>query len=194
MIFVHLQEYKRHYHANRSNLSFVARVKPTATDAVRHYVRENTDFEGQRHRQMTNSNSVCSYGDRPTSHVSSRASYSNRQTDSLNKGFHLRPPHPAPSNRFSYIHGQRIQARRNTPPSSHSNRYHIRDVDNGNFYKIRGRNKFVPHDNIGECWRPPFPSISGKSVCPCLRPSLIVTPYLSFQYILSFSPRSMLPR
>ncbi|XP_042047062.1 protein HUA2-LIKE 3-like isoform X1 [Salvia splendens] len=157
------QEYKRDYHANRSNLSFVARVKPTATDAVRHYVRENKDLEGQRHRQMTDSNSVYSYGDRPTSHVSSRASYSNRQTDSLNKGFHLRPPHPAPSNRFSYIHGQRIQARRNTPPSSHSNRYHIRDVDNGNFYKVRGRNKFVPHDNIGERWRPPFPSISG----PC---------------------------
>ncbi|XP_042007269.1 protein HUA2-LIKE 3-like isoform X1 [Salvia splendens] len=169
------QEYKRNYHANRSNLSIVARVKPTATDAVRHYVRENKDFEGQRHRQMTDSSSVCSYGDRPTSHVSSRASYSNRQTDSLNKGFHLRPPHPAPSNRFSYIHGQRIQARRNTPPSSHSNRYHIRDVDNGNFYKVRGRNKFVPHDNIGECWRPPFPSISG----PCYPDDRSPMPYCS---------------
>ncbi|KAL1547279.1 protein HUA2-LIKE 3-like isoform X2 [Salvia divinorum] len=167
------QEYKRNFHANRSNQSIVARFKPTATDAVRHYVRENKDFEGQRHRQMTDSNRICSYADRPTSHVSSRASNSNRQVDSLNKGFHLRPPHPAPSNRFSYIHGQRIQARRNTPPSSHSNRFHIRNADNGNFYKVRGRNKFVPHGNIGECWTPPFPSFSG----PCYPDDRSPMPY-----------------
>ncbi|XP_057800804.1 protein HUA2-LIKE 3-like isoform X2 [Salvia miltiorrhiza] len=157
------QECKSHFLANRSNKSVFARIKPAATDAVHHHVRENEDFEGQRHRQMPDSNSACSYSDRPTSHVSGRASNSSQQTDSLNKGFHLRPPHPAPSNQFSYVHEQRIQSRRNAPPSSHSNRFHTRGAENGNFYKVRGRNKFVPHDNIGESWRPPFPSISG----PC---------------------------
>ncbi|KAL1539792.1 protein HUA2-LIKE 3-like isoform X2 [Salvia divinorum] len=154
------QEYKSNFQANRSTQSIVARVKPTATDALRHHVRENRDFQGHRHRQMTDSNSSCSYSDRPTSHVSSRTYNINQQTDSLSKGFHVRPPHPAHSNQFSYAHEQRIQSRRNSPPSSHSNRFHTRG---GNFYKVRGRNKFVPRDNIGECWRPPFPSISG----PC---------------------------
>lgn len=164
MIFLHLQEFNSSYQANRANQTALPRVKPAATDSVHHRIRENKDLESHMHRQLPDSSSACSYSDRPTSHVSGRASNSSHRTDSFNKGgFHLRPPHPAPSNQFSYVHDQRIQSRRDFPPPSHSNRYHTRNAENGNFYKDRSRNKYLPHDNIGECWRPPFPSISGNS-------------------------------
>ncbi|KAH6826032.1 hypothetical protein C2S53_001469 [Perilla frutescens var. hirtella] len=149
------QKFNSTFQANRANQTVLPRVKPTATDAVHHRNRENKDFEAKMYRHMPDSSSACSYNDRHTSHLSSRAS---------NKGgFHLRPPHPAPSNQFSYVHEQSIPSRRDIPPPSQSNRFQTRNTENGNFSKDRGRSKFVPHDNIGECWRPPFPSISG----PC---------------------------
>lgn len=158
------QKFNSNFQANRANQTALPRGKPTTTDAVHHRVRENKDFEAKMHRQIPDSSSACSYSDRHTSHLSSRASYSSQRTDSFNKGgFHLRPPHPAPSNQFSYVHEQSIPSRRDIPPPSHSNRFQTRNTENGNFYKDRGRNKFVLHDNIGESWRPPFSSISG----PC---------------------------
>lgn len=135
---------------------------------MHHRVRENKDFEAQVPREMLNSSNASCFSDRPTSHFSSRASNGTPRNDAFSKGFHLRPPHPAPSDQFSYVQEQRIQSRRDIPPPSHSNRFHSRNAENGNFYRDRGRNKFVPRDNIGECWRPPFQSISGNYGFPCL--------------------------
>ncbi|KAL8530701.1 hypothetical protein ACS0TY_007655 [Phlomoides rotata] len=156
------QSFNRNFQDKTANQ--LPRVKPTAaTDSVHHRVRENKDFEAQVPREMPNSSSASSFSDRSTSHLSNRASNGTPRNDAFSKGFHLRPPHPAPSDQFLYVQEQRIQSRRDIPPPSHSNRFHTRNAENGNFYRDRGRNKFVPRDNIGECWRPPFQSISG----PC---------------------------
>lgn len=151
---VHLQNFNRSFQDNTSN--HPPRVKPTAaTNTVHHRVRENKDFEAQVPRDMPS--------DRSTSHLSNRASNGTPRNDAFGKGFHLRPPHPAPSDQFSYVQEQRMQSRRDIPPPSHSNRFHTRNAESENFYRDRGRNKFVPRDNIGECWRPPFQSISGNN-------------------------------
>ncbi|PIN18176.1 hypothetical protein CDL12_09144 [Handroanthus impetiginosus] len=139
------------------------RTKTTTMDGVHHCVHHAKDFEAQVPRHMPESSSDCSFGDRPVSRLSGRASNSGQPTDAFSKGFHVRPPHPAPTNQFSYVQEQRIQARRDIPPPSHPNRFHTRNAENGNFYRDRDRNKYVPRDNIGECWRPPYTSISG----PC---------------------------
>ncbi|CAA0832088.1 HUA2-like protein 2 [Striga hermonthica] len=135
---------------------------PMNVDAVHHRVRGNKDYEAEVPRHMPDNG--C-FSDRPTSRFSGRASGSDQPNDGFGKSFYLRPPHPAPSNQFSYVQEQqRGQSRRDAPPPSRQNRFHSRNTDNGNFYRDRDRNKFVQRDNIGEGWRPPYPStISG----PC---------------------------
>ncbi|KAL3644852.1 hypothetical protein CASFOL_010032 [Castilleja foliolosa] len=134
--------------------------KSTNRDA--HHVLENKDFEAEIPRHIPDSGGAC-YSDRSNmSRFSGRASNSDQPNDSYNNSFHLCPPHPAPSNQFSYVQ-ERMQSRRDIPPPSRPNRFHSRNSDNGNFYREPDRNKFVQRDNIGEGWRPPFPSISG----PC---------------------------
>ncbi|KAG8389375.1 hypothetical protein BUALT_Bualt02G0222700 [Buddleja alternifolia] len=132
-------------------------------DAVHRRVHDDKDFEAQMPREMPSSSNSCSFNDRLTSNLSGRASTGTQPTDAFSKSFHLRPPHPSPSNQFSYVQEHRFQSRRDTPPPSHPNRFHSRNAENGNFYRDRDRNKFPPRDNIGEYWRPPFPSISGPS-------------------------------
>ncbi|KAL3647899.1 hypothetical protein CASFOL_008867 [Castilleja foliolosa] len=136
--------------------------KATNGDAA-HHVRENKDFEAEIPRHMPDSGSAC-FNDRPnnTTRFSGRASNNDQTNDAYSKSFHLRPPHPAPSNQFSYVQ-ERMQSRRDIPPPSRPNRFHSRNSDNGNSYRDPDRNKFVHRDNIGEGWRPPFSSISG----PC---------------------------
>ncbi|KAL6500441.1 hypothetical protein OROHE_025807 [Orobanche hederae] len=136
------------------------RDKATKSDVV-HHVRENKDYEADVPRDMSNSSSAC-FNDRPTSRFSGQASNNDGPNDAFSKSFHLRPPHPAPSNQFSYVQ-ERVQSRRDIPPPSRPNRFHSRNSDNGNFYRDRDRNKLVQRDNIGEGWRPPYSSISG----PC---------------------------
>lgn len=141
------------------NQSVFPRVKPVARDALHHRVRENKDLEAQLPRQVPGSSRAC----QSTSRLSGRASNNVHPADSYSKGFHLHPPHPpAPSNQFSYVQEQRIHSRRDIPPPSHPNRFHTRNSEDGNFYRDRDRNKFLRRDNIGECWRAPFPPLSGK--------------------------------
>ncbi|KAL0391048.1 UNVERIFIED_CONTAM: protein HUA2-LIKE 3 [Sesamum calycinum] len=144
--------------------SLLPRGKPRTLNAVHHLAHDNKDSEAQLPRQTPDCSNACHFSDQPTSQLSSRASNGFQPVDSaFGKGFHLRPPHPAPSNQFSYVREQRIQSRRDIPPPSHPNRFHTRNAENGNFYRDRDRNKFASRDNIGEYWRPPLPSISG----PC---------------------------
>ncbi|KAL6516031.1 hypothetical protein OROGR_019336 [Orobanche gracilis] len=142
-----------------ANPFVLPRDKATKSDVVHHHVRENKDYEADVPRDMSNSSSAC-FNDRPTSRFSGRASNNDGPIDAFSKSFHLRPPHPAPSNQFSYVQ-ERVQSRRDIPPPSRPNRFHSRNSDNGNFYRDRDRNKFVQHDDIGEGWRPPYSSISG---------------------------------
>ncbi|KAK6164715.1 hypothetical protein DH2020_001579 [Rehmannia glutinosa] len=148
-----------------SQVSFCPGFVTILTMIAAALVHENTDFETEAPRHMPDSTSAACFNDRPTSRLSARASNSIQPNDASSKSFHLRPPHPAPSNQFSYVQ-ERVQSRRDIPPHSRPNRFHTRNSDNGNFYRDfrdRDRNKFVQRDNIGEGWRPPFPSVSG----PC---------------------------
>ncbi|XP_073148974.1 protein HUA2-LIKE 2-like [Henckelia pumila] len=139
------------------------RMKSTNVESVHHRARDNKDFEAQVPRQMPDNINTCSFNDRPTSHLSAQGSNRIHPGEGgFNKGLHVRPPHPAPSNQFSYPQQRQIPSRRDLPPPSHPNRFHIRNEENSNFYRDRDRNKFVPRDNIGECWRPPLPPISGQ--------------------------------
>ncbi|KAL6505123.1 hypothetical protein OROGR_024940 [Orobanche gracilis] len=141
--------------------SVLRRVKATRSDVVHHHARENKDYEADVPRDTPNSSGAC-FNDRPTSRFSGRASNNDGQNDAFSKSFHLRPPHPSPSNQFSYVQ-ERVQSRRDIPPPSRFNRFRSRNSDNGNFYRDRDRNKFDQCDDIGEGWRPPYSSISG----PC---------------------------
>ncbi|KAL0371340.1 UNVERIFIED_CONTAM: protein HUA2-LIKE 3 [Sesamum angustifolium] len=140
------------------NQSALSRVNPSTVDAGHLHVHDNKSFEAKLPRQMPEANSASSFSDHPTSFLSGRGSNSIQPTDTFSKGFHLRPPHPAPSNQFSYVQEQRIQSRRDIPPPSHLNRHRAHNAENGNFYRDRDRNKYGPRDNIRECWKPPFPS------------------------------------
>ncbi|KAI3460861.1 hypothetical protein Pfo_017524 [Paulownia fortunei] len=146
----------------RAKQSLLPRVKPRTLDAVHHRAHDNKDSEAQLPRQMPYCNNARPFSDQPTSHLSGRVSNGFQPVDgAFSKGFHLCPPHPAPSDQFSYVQEQRNQSRRDIPPPPHLNRFHTRNAENGNIYRDRDRNKFAQRDNIGEYWRQPLPSISG---------------------------------
>nr|XP_016489139.1 PREDICTED: protein HUA2-LIKE 2-like isoform X1 [Nicotiana tabacum] len=66
------------------------------------------------------------------------------------KGFHLRPPHPAPSNQFSYV--QADQRRDTATP--YSNVFHMQNADNRSFSRDHNRMKSAQRE-IGESWMTP---------------------------------------
>ncbi|PIN03067.1 hypothetical protein CDL12_24423 [Handroanthus impetiginosus] len=143
----------------RAKQSLSPRFKPRTFDPERHRAHDNENSETHLPRQMPGCSNAHPFCDQLTSRQTGRASNGFQSVDGpFSKGFHLRPPHPAPSNQFSYVQ-ERSQSRRDIPPPS--NRFHSRNAENGNFYRDRDRNKYVPHDNIGEYWRPPLPSVSG---------------------------------
>ncbi|KAL0435770.1 UNVERIFIED_CONTAM: protein HUA2-LIKE 3 [Sesamum radiatum] len=156
--YLNSQNFNSSLEESTVNQSALSRVNPSTVDAGHLHVHDNKSFEAKLPRQMPEANSVSSFSDNPTSFLSGRGSNSIQPTDTFSKGFHLRPPHPAPSNQFSYVQEQRIQSRRDIPPPSHLNRYRAHNAENRNFYRDRDRNKYRPRDNIGECWKPPFPS------------------------------------
>ncbi|GER24805.1 hepatoma-derived growth factor-related protein [Striga asiatica] len=146
-------------YSSSQNYSGNLREPTSVGHHVHHRVRENKDYEAEVPRHVQDNG--C-FSDRHTSRFSSRSCGSEQPNDGYGKSFHLRPPHPAPSNQFSYVQEQRVHSRRDAPPPSRPNRFHSRNSDNGNFYRDRDRNKYVQRDNIGEGWRPPYPSISGQ--------------------------------
>ncbi|KAK4418245.1 protein HUA2-LIKE 3 [Sesamum alatum] len=152
------QNFNSNLQESTVNQSALSRFEPTSRDAPYLHVHDNKGIQAKRPRQMPEANSASSFSDCPASYLSCRGSNSIQPTDTFSKGFHLRPPHPAPSNQFSYVQGQRIPSRRDIPPPSHLNRYRAHNAENGKFYRDRDRNKYGPRDNIGECWKPPFPS------------------------------------
>lgn len=73
------------------------------------------------------------------------------------KGFHLRPPHPAPSNQFSYV--QADQRRDIATP--YSNVIHMQNADNRSFSRDRNGMKSAQRE-IVENWMAPS-HYSGKA-------------------------------
>ncbi|KAF5732747.1 Tudor/PWWP/MBT domain-containing protein putative isoform 2 [Tripterygium wilfordii] len=79
-------------------------------------------------------------------------SANNLQSDSPSlhhKAYPPRPPHPAPSNQFSYFEtGQHMKSRRDYPPPSYPHRSHSTwNFDEGNFYN-NGGNFYNEHERI----------------------------------------------
>lgn len=81
-----------------------------------------------------------------------------------NKGYHLPPPQPAPSNQFSYVQSdQQVPSLRELPPPppSYPNRAHFaQSTDGGSFCTDHDRMNVAPHEHR-ESWRFPGPSFSG---------------------------------
>ncbi|CAI9778522.1 unnamed protein product [Fraxinus pennsylvanica] len=162
-LYSSFQKTKRNIQDPLAKQSIMPNISRTTSDAVHHHSHDNRNFETQMPRTSDFTNS-CSFSSQPGSHPSARASNNTvlSADGAFNKGFHLRPPHPSPTNQFSYIQDQRMQSRRDVPVHSYHNRFPAQNAGNGNFYRDHDRMKFAP-DNIGEYWRPPFPSVSG----PC---------------------------
>lgn len=132
-------------------------VNPTISDAVQSSRSSHIEFHSQVPTQIANT-THCPLNSRPTSNPPVRAVNNIPPSDgAFNKGFRLRPPHPAPSNQFSYVQADhRVQSRRDIPPP-HPTRFHVQNTENGNFYRDGDRPKLAPHDT-GEHWRTtPFP-------------------------------------
>lgn len=117
-----------------------------------------TFHSGPRIPESANS---CPFGGVPVSHQPTPVN-SVPQLDGAvsQKAFHLRPPHPAPSNQFSYVHAdQRTQMRENHPQSYHSRSHFVQNTERGNFYGDHDRFEAAPHD--ADNWRHSEPSFSG---------------------------------
>lgn len=113
-------------------------INQTISDAVHYHASECRD----PHRQMQESFPGPNYH---------------------NKGYPLRPPHPSPSNQFSYVRGEHFKGRREAgPPPSYSNRHHfVQNWDRENFYNNHERIKQAPHE-LHDSWRFPPHSFSGE--------------------------------
>ncbi|CAA3025575.1 Hypothetical predicted protein [Olea europaea subsp. europaea] len=157
------QKIKSHIQEPLTKQSILPNNNLTTSDAVHHHAHDNRNFEAQMPRTSDFPNS-CSFSSQTGSHPFAQACNTMLPADgAFNKGFHLRPPHPSPTNQFSYVQDQRMQSRRDVPVPSYHNRFDVQNSGNGNFYRDHDRMKFAPRDNIGECWKPPLPSVSG----PC---------------------------
>ncbi|XWS31608.1 hypothetical protein CRYUN_Cryun23aG0090900 [Craigia yunnanensis] len=71
------------------------------------------------------------------------------------------PPHPAPSNQFSYVNSsQHMNSMRDAPLPPYSNRYYSPNMDGGNYYNSHERMKLAPNEHR-ESWGFPPPLFSG---------------------------------
>ncbi|CAA2995944.1 Hypothetical predicted protein [Olea europaea subsp. europaea] len=160
-LYSNFQKTERNIQDTLAKQSIMHNISRTTSDAVHHHSHDNRNFETQMPRMSDFTNSR-SFSGQPGSHPSARASNTVLPADgAFNKGFHLRPPHPSPTNQFSYVQDQQMQSRRDAPIHSYNNRFPAQSAGNGNVYRDHDRMKFAPRDNIGEYWRPPFSSVSG---------------------------------
>lgn len=152
LIFVHIckniQENLEH--------SVAPRIKPPVSNNLMHYHGSDSRDVQIRNQISESTNSFSSF---PINHASGQ------QTDG--HGFHHkpyppRPPHPAPSDQFSYLQaGQQAKSRREGPPPYYSHRSHFMpNTDSGNFYNNHERMKPAPYESR-EHWRFNAPSFSG---------------------------------
>uniref|UniRef100_A0A5B6ZB26 Putative HUA2-like protein 3 n=1 Tax=Davidia involucrata TaxID=16924 RepID=A0A5B6ZB26_DAVIN len=132
------------------------------SDAVHYHAAEGGDLQ----MQIPDSASSCSFSSLAVSHPPIGLVNGVQQTDGAtlhNKAYHLPPPHPAPSNQFSYVQAdQPVQSLREVPLPSYPDRFHfVQNTDSGNFYTDHNRMKLTPHE-LGKSWRSSAPSFSGS--------------------------------
>ncbi|XP_057966625.1 protein HUA2-LIKE 3-like isoform X4 [Malania oleifera] len=143
-----------------SKQSIKPKINPTISDAVHYHAPEHRDFQMQM--QMSEPSISSSFSSFPISPSPMHSVNNVQPTDSAalrNKAYQLRPPHPAPSNQFSYVQAdQRMPPRREAQPPLYSNRYHFaQNMDGGNFYSDQDGMKSGSHEP-SERWRFSAPS------------------------------------
>ncbi|KAF3436329.1 hypothetical protein FNV43_RR23421 [Rhamnella rubrinervis] len=128
------------------------RSNRTISDAVQYHDSESRETQSQI--PESTSSSFSSFSVHSARNVP--------QSDGVNfhnKGYPLRPPHPPPSDQFSYVQGdQHFKPRREAaPPPSYSNRFHYaHNGDRENYYDNHERMKPAPYEHRDN-WRKPAP-------------------------------------
>ncbi|CAK9151044.1 unnamed protein product [Ilex paraguariensis] len=150
--------------------SFAPRIISNISDGVQYHAPEGRDLHAHMQREIPDSANPGSFGCVPVSHPAHQVDNGIQQSDGA--AFHLRPPHPSPSNQFSYIQAdQRMPSRREIPLPSYPIGFHfVQNPDAGNFHSDHDRMKLAPHDT-GESWRFSTASVSG----PCYADSASVS-------------------
>lgn len=128
------------------------RSNRTISDAAQYHASESRDTQTQM--PESTSSSFSSFSVQSARNVP--------QSDGVtfhNTGYPLRPPHPPPSDQFSYVQGdQHFKSRREAaPPPSYSSRFHYgHNGDRENYYDNHERMKPAPYEHR-ESWRKPAP-------------------------------------
>ncbi|CAK9175841.1 unnamed protein product [Ilex paraguariensis] len=135
--------------------SFATRIYSTISDGVQYRAPEGRDRQLHIQRQIPDSVDSCSFSCARVPHPQIQVGNGFQQSDGAaldNNAFHLRPPHPAPSNQFSYFQtDQQRPLQREIPLPSYPNRFHsVQNTEGRNFYSDHDRMKLAPHD-IGPC-------------------------------------------
>lgn len=143
--------------------SAAPRINSSISEAVHYHAPESRDIQMQM--QMPDSANSSGFHNFPGSHHPMRPANNVHQMDGANlhnRNYHLRPPHSAPSNQFSYVQAdQRVQSRREPPPPPYPNRFHGgQNMEPGNFYNDHDGMKLAPHE-FGENWRFSGPAFHG---------------------------------
>ncbi|KAK3023080.1 hypothetical protein RJ639_043095 [Escallonia herrerae] len=135
-----------------AHLSAAPRGNPMILDAVQYHAPDKKDPP----IPMESSASACTFNSLPASQTPMQG------VNSFHQSFHLRPPHPAPSNQFSYVQAdQRVPSQADVPPQCYPKSFHfVQNTERGNFYSDHDRMNMHPHDN-GEGWRFSAPSLTG---------------------------------
>ncbi|KAK6937503.1 CID domain [Dillenia turbinata] len=142
-----------------SQHSVAPRINPIVSDTSNYYhVHECRD--GRMEIQAPTSGSFASF---PASHPSIPPMENNHTEAAIlqHNGFHLRPPHTAQSNQFSYVQAdQGIQSHGDfTPPSYHNTYSFEPNMDAGNYHHDWERMRLAPYEHRDD-WRysrrPPF--------------------------------------
>ncbi|XP_059625812.1 protein HUA2-LIKE 2-like isoform X1 [Cornus florida] len=162
-LFMGTHNIKENLQQSNPQQSIAPGISSTISDTVHYRDPKCRDLQMQMH--IPDSGSSYSFSSVPISHPPIQQLNSVQPTDGMtleNKAYHLRPPHPAPSNQFSYVQtDQSVQSRREVPPPSFPNRFHFLPNREGNFYSDHDRMKLAPHDP-SESWRFSVPSFSGS--------------------------------
>ncbi|PHT38286.1 HUA2-like protein 2 [Capsicum baccatum] len=129
----------------------VAQVHPTVSDAIHCQPRDSREIHAEGPLKVLDSVRSRPSGNGAVSRPPFGLSNGVHPPDGASgKGFHLRPPHPAPSNQFSYV--QADQRRDIATP--YSNVLHMQNADNSSFSRDRNGMKSVQCE-IGESWMAP---------------------------------------
>ncbi|CAN4093496.1 unnamed protein product [Withania somnifera] len=129
----------------------VAQVHAAVSDAIHCWPSDSREIHAEGPLKVLDSASSCPSSNGAVSHPQFGLSNKVQPPDGASgEGFRLRPPHPAPSNQFSYV--QADQRRDIATP--YSNVLHMQNADNRSFPRDRNGMKSVQRE-IGESWMAP---------------------------------------